>query len=546
MGPADSGSRGEGMTFLPLGLRPSMRSRYIDSSGSDRARGGSHLGRRIRIILVLATLTLAAVFALAAPRTASGDYFVQECVSGALGNVDAFQIRPYGSATKVRQTDTCTSPYGLRLEANGQSNHGTWVAWQWNAPPGTEFASVQTRVHYWTDGGYGPMMSSNGSPGYAAIGAGGEQWVTPVQTNSTYYAILEQCFARPCFSTTAFAYVDNFLAAVRDLAAPSIAASGELLDSGTVSGVQAVNVTVSDFGAGASRITGYVNGIRSINDGFCGPSYNGAYTSLKPCPASFGPRTLQLDTERGPGWVNGANDLRICGYDAGGNESLCVQRIVQVDNSCGGSGGTAATSLESGADVAGQLRAKAQLTSTAMPVIRGSLRDGGGNPVRGATVCVYQTTDLPDASRELATSVTTQSNGRFATRLDAGPSRDVDVVYRHNTRKLTDRIDLDSRVVPTLRIPKKTVANGDSAVFLGRIPGPNAESRAITLQARVGRKWRTFKQLRTDSDGKFKGKYRFTQTFGRQRYVFRALVKRQGGYPYEPGASRKRKLTVNG
>ena len=66
------------------------------------------------------------------------------------------------------------------------------------------------------------------------------------------------------------------------------------------------------------------------------------------------------------------------------------------------------------------------------------------------------------------------------------------------------------------------------------------------MQARVGRKWRTFKQRRTDSDARFVGKYRFTQTTGRVRYVFRALVKRQGGYPYEPGASPKRKLLVYG
>ena len=56
------------------------------------------------------------------------------------------------------------------------------------------------------------------------------------------------------------------------------------------------------------------------------------------------------------------------------------------------------------------------------------------------------------------------------------------------------------------------------------------------MQARVGRKWRTFKQLRTEADGRFRGKYRFTQTSGRVRYVFRALVKRQSGYPYEPGS----------
>jgi hypothetical protein len=68
----------------------------------------------------------------------------------------------------------------------------------------------------------------------------------------------------------------------------------------------------------------------------------------------------------------------------------------------------------------------------------------------------------------------------------------------------------------------------------------------VTLQARVGKKWRSFKQLQTDSKGSFKGKYRFTQTHGRVRYVFRALVKKQGGYPYSPGSSKKRKLVVRG
>ena len=68
----------------------------------------------------------------------------------------------------------------------------------------------------------------------------------------------------------------------------------------------------------------------------------------------------------------------------------------------------------------------------------------------------------------------------------------------------------------------------------------------MALQARVGRKWRTFKQLRTGHEGRFRGKYRFTQTMGRVRYVFRALVKSQSGYPYEPGASRERRLVVRG
>ena len=66
------------------------------------------------------------------------------------------------------------------------------------------------------------------------------------------------------------------------------------------------------------------------------------------------------------------------------------------------------------------------------------------------------------------------------------------------------------------------------------------------MQARVGKKWRSFKQLPTDAKGDFHGKYRFTQTRGRVRYVFRALVKKQGGYPYSEGASAKRKVLVRG
>jgi hypothetical protein len=143
-------------------------------------------------------------------------------------------------------------------------------------------------------------------------------------------------------------------------------------------------------------------------------------------------------------------------------------------------------------------------------------------------------------------TATTQASGRFATRLDPGASRRLDLVYRYNTKTLGDSIKLDSRVVPTLKLGEKSVANGQRVHFKGGLPGPNAASRAVALQARAGKKWRTFKQLRTDDTGGFKGLYRFTQTSGPARYLFRALVKRQGGYPYEPGSSRKRRLFVRG
>jgi 5-hydroxyisourate hydrolase-like protein (transthyretin family) len=523
--------------------------RSVLSEGMRSAERGDEVtsgGRRLELVwrLSLTAAIVYVVFAAFAPR-ADANYSVRECNS-AVGNSDAAMIRPFGAATKIGQTDTCGG-WGLRMEANGQSTYNTYVVWQWTAPPNTIFKTAQTQLHYYTDGGYGPMTSGSGTPGYSGVGSPGNFWVTPVQSNSTFYAIYERCFANPCSSNSAFAYITDFYAEVQDLAAPRVGASGELFDGGVVSGVQTVNATVGDTGGGVRSIAVYVNGIPSSYATICGPDIDQVtYSHLKPCPDSSGPRAIQLDTEHGAGWVNGSNEVRICGYDVGGNQSPCLQRTVMVDNSCAPSGGSAATSLDSGADVGGQLRRRAQLTSNDIPVVRGILSDAAGHPVAGAAVCVYQTTQLPDAGRELATTVTTQANGRFATRLDAGPSRTVDLVYRFNTKKLTDRVELDSKVVPTLAIPDKHLTNGQAATFFGRLPGPNAEGRAVALQARVGRKWRTFKQVQTGDGGRFRGKYRFTQTVGRVRYVFRALVKGQSGYPYDPGASRQRKLVVRG
>jgi hypothetical protein len=526
---------------MAVGLRPEMG--HTNKSEMELVSRGTRWQRRRLLLLVTAIAAIA--MAMTIPPVARANYVVQQCGSG-VPNFDSATIRPFGGATKIGQTDTCGG-WGLRMEANGQSTLNTYVVWQWTAAPNTVLRTAQARLHYFTGGGYGPMTSGSGSPGYSAVGPGGDNWVVPIQSNSNFYAIYEQCFANPCSSTSAFSYITDFYADVQDLVAPTVSASGDLLDGGVVSGVQTVNATVNDSGGGARSIAVYVNGIRSASSDFCGPDVGEAnYSHLKPCADSSGQRAVQLDTEHGPGWVNGSNDVQICGYDVGGNQSTCIRRIVQVDNSCSASGGFPATSLDAGADVGGQLRRRAQLTSNDNPVIRGSLTDGSGNPVGGASVCVYQTTELPDAGRELATTVTTQANGRFATRLDAGPSRTLDLIYRSNSRKISDRVELDSRVIPTLAIPDKHLTNGESATFLGHLPGPNADGRAVALQARVGRKWRTFKQLRTSGEGHFRGRYRFTQTVGRVRYVFRALVKSQSGYPYEPGASTSRKLIVRG
>jgi hypothetical protein len=506
-------------------------------------------GLRLRIFVLI--LLALAVIAASSPTHAHADYGVAQCVPNSVGYTDAVPVPfgPYSIWARAR----CGSEYGIGLETGpdtGWTANGAGLAWRFATPGGTEFVAENAVMHYGNDGGFAAASFSNGSPPFqvfATCGTPASCWTSASANGGTIFEVRLQCFKNPnCHSNWAYGWTTSFIALLRDNAGPGIAAAGALLSGGVVRGVQSLHTAATDSGGGARSVNVFVNGIRSKAVDFCPPNYGASYTSLKPCPDSSS-QELAIDTERDPGWTNGPNDVLICSNDVGGNvSSPCVRRTVQVDNSCPGSGGTAAAELDGGADIDGQLKSRASVTSNVQPVIRGSLSDGAGNPVAGATVCIYETIELPDASRELTSTATTQGNGRFATRLESGPTRRLDVAYRYNDKTLASKVQLDSKVIPTLSIPKKRLKNGDAARFSGRVPGPNAEGRAVAMQARVGRKWRTFKVLRTDSDGHFRGKYRFTQTHGRVRYVFRALVKRQGGYPYEPGSSHQRRLVVSG
>jgi hypothetical protein len=513
---------------------------------AEKERGGG--AKRLKTFILCALVIL--LVALLTPRGAEANYAVTECTA----NNTAPDAGVYaGGAYSISELNHCGGGWGLRLEAEAASGYSSWKAWQFNAPGGTRFATASAIVHYGTHAGYGPMNTSDGSPGYQGLsgGPGPDQWAQPTQTNATFFAVMLQCFGSPCpAGSWAYAYATNWSFNVQDFHAPGVSASGELLDGGVVRGVQTLHTSATDAGGGARSINVYVNDVHTKSVDFCPPEHPdvaGSYSRLKPCPGSSGTRLLSLDTQNDPGWANGPNELVICSSDVAGNASSpCLRRTVYVDNSCPASGAQQAVNLESGADVGGKLRSQASVRSTDAPVIRGRLTTASGNPVGGATVCIYETVDLEDASRQLLMTATTQASGRFASRLDPGASRKLDLVYRYNTKTLGDSIKLDSRVVPTLKLGEKSVANGQRVHFKGGLPGPNAASRAVALQARAGKKWRTFKQLKTDDAGGFKGLYRFTQTSGPARYLFRALVKRQGGYPYEPGSSRKRKLFVRG
>jgi hypothetical protein len=92
----------------------------------------------------------------------------------------------------------------------------------------------------------------------------------------------------------------------------------------------------------------------------------------------------------------------------------------------------------------------------------------------------------------------------------------------------------------TLHVDRPRLRNGQRVIFTGRVLGAlPAEGIAVTLQAKLGRHYRSFRQLRASSrtDGRIRTAYRFERTTGPVRYRFRLKVVRQAGLPFQSGES---------
>jgi hypothetical protein len=92
----------------------------------------------------------------------------------------------------------------------------------------------------------------------------------------------------------------------------------------------------------------------------------------------------------------------------------------------------------------------------------------------------------------------------------------------------------------TLRVSRRALRNGQRLTFSGKVLGAvPAAGVAVTLQAKVGRHYRSFRQLRASSrtGGRVRTVYRFERTTSTARYRFRLKLVRQAGLPYQGGVS---------
>jgi hypothetical protein len=179
----------------------------------------------------------------------------------------------------------------------------------------------------------------------------------------------------------------------------------------------------------------------------------------------------------------------------------------------------------------------------------GRLTTGQGAPIGGASVVVEGRARSGGAFVPLGTA-RTDVQGNFRFKIPAGPSRTVRYRYdgTNTVQPAAEQLVTKVRAAARLKASRRRLRNGQAVRFSGRLLGrpiPSA-GKLVALQAKVGRRWRTFATPRANAKGVFRHRYRFTATTGMRRYAFRAVVAREAAYPYERGLSRILTVTVKG
>jgi len=416
--------------------------------------------------------------------------------------------------------------------------------------------------------------------------------------------ITEVHFAAACAGTTtcpargggvpmAELRIQAFQVALNDASDPTVdGVRGTLTEAGTHEGVESISFNAKDKGAGLYhsfvdvRKAGEANFTTAVtvpvdtNDGKCVELDYWAGTDREfgwrvPCKLSVA-ESVDLDTTK---LADGTYELRVRVEDAAGNGAVVHgPRSFKIDNLPGPQPATGSSSPGSGpgGSGGGSSGGGGSSVATSVPASNGSrlvlsgarhrslgfgratevaatLRDGAGRAISGASVAVMERMSVPGANWVPArAALTTDADGRVRWTAPPGFSRRIRLAYRANPADASDLattvLGLTVRSKTTLKGSRSFLRNGGTLRFTGRLlsrPVPRT-GVVVELQARVENRWVTFNTQRTGSDGRWKASYRFRATSGLQTYRFRARVRRDTGFPYEPSLSKRISVRVRG
>ena len=186
---------------------------------------------------------------------------------------------------------------------------------------------------------------------------------------------------------------------------------------------------------------------------------------------------------------------------------------------------------------------------------KGRLLDAGGLPLADKSVVILE--DLREGALfdSRVRTVVTDGTGRFSSKLPAGPSRSVSVIYEGDQRYLSQRVDAGALAVRTgakLGLSRKRVPEGSSTIFRGRIErlGARIPRRGKLLQLQyqepTSGRWFTVRNpFHTRSDGKFSFKYEFGTHYTTDVAIrFRLKVPPEQGWPYQGARTRPERVIV--
>ncbi len=296
-----------------------------------------------------------------------------------------------------------------------------------------------------------------------------------------------------------------------------------------------IEARVSDPLSGAAPDRGRI-AVRAVSSG----------DPFEPLPTVVGPGFLRARWSSDE-YPPGVYEFRATGFDAAGNAGASTTRA-------NGSGMLlpnplkARTELRAGIGSGAGGRALRLVSFGRATTLSGRLTGASDAPLDELPVRVVERFDPGTTPAVRATTVLTGEAGRFAVRLEPGPSREVVAVFdgnRRATRATSARLRLAVRSSVTLESSassarvggRPVVFSGAVAADAGAIPAGGA---TVQLQFRVpGLPWTEFRTTRTDRRGRFRHPYRFSDDDSRGvRFEFRAFVPAQSGWPYEPGGSR--------
>ena len=529
------------------------------------------------------TITLAL---LGAPCAMAGEYRVYSCMTpaGMPAPTDGWSASR-GASAHSQPLNHCANGGPLIAELNpshAQPANTGLVTWGWDAPPGATIAAYRiwrsAQLRYNGEPGVTSWVFSarnvnTATEGYiidncaASYGCSGLGLPSPALSPNNLLAenlravdiarwyinaacggtANEWCMPNGVLMAMARVHAAEFT--LRDPDGPTIGStSGRLTTATTHAGTELISFTASDAVSGVYRALLEVDGrivrasVVNDNDGRCadaGVDPNTPYEFMyrEPCRKNV-QYEMALDTRT---LSDGTHNVRVLVEDASGNRATVWSSpdFVVRNAADGGSGGPGAGG-GSGAAGAG---------SGATPSVAPCVADGG---------------ITARFTRNDATRLTVKHGQAFGLRGRAPANADIDIFHvrgskatplgsfrasgagtfveraraRHGSgtiylcgpgiaTRLTLRVK--AKVSLKVRISNWGLVRYSGRVSTGRIP---KGGKIVAVQGKAGPSWQTFALRRTDSKGRFKGRYRLRVVRPGAKLRFRVRVPSEAGYPF--------------